>query len=72
MEHSGALNSHIKKLFILLLYNRKMSKNFNDTDFQKSPINIDGADINKMFIFDDFRCVSKFEKQVDMQESLMI
>ena len=54
MEHSGALNSHIKKLYILLLYNRKMSKNFNDTDFQKSPINIDGADINKMFIFDDF------------------
>ena len=62
MEHSGALNSHIEKLSALTFYNSKMSKNFNDTEIQKSPININGVDIHKMCRSDNFVCVSKFEK----------
>lgn len=62
MEHSGALNSHIEKLSALTFCNRKMSKNFNDTEIQKSPININGVDIHKMCRSDNFGCVSKFEK----------
>ena len=43
---------YLKKYFHC--YNRKMSENPSDAEIKKTPMNIKGGDIDKMFIFDKF------------------
>ena len=53
--HSGAFIGFINKVTFRYCYCR-MSKKSNDAEVPKSPININGVDIDKMFKTDKFGC----------------